>query len=38
MTAHCPDCGEELQDEAFEFWCPRCEAAVTYARVASEGA
>jgi len=36
--AHCPDCGEELQDEAFEFWCPSCEAAVPYTRVASEGA
>jgi hypothetical protein len=38
MCAHCPDCGEEMQDEAFEFWCPRCEAAVSYARAASEGA
>ena len=37
MTAYCPDCGTELQDEAFEFWCPTCEAAVSYARVA-EGA
>ena len=35
--AHCPDCGAELQDEAFEFWCPDCEAAVSYAR-AAEGA
>jgi hypothetical protein len=38
MCAHCPDCGEEMQDEAFEFWCPRCEAAVSYARAAAEGA
>lgn len=38
MCAHCPDCGAELQDEAFEFWCPACEAAVSYARVAAEGA
>jgi len=38
VTAYCPDCETELQDECFEFWCPHCQAAVSYTRVAAEGA
>ena len=38
MTAYCPDCEGELQDEAFGYWCLACEAAVTNDRVAAEGA
>ena len=37
MIAYCPDCEDELQDEGFTFFCPTCQAAVSYARVAAEG-
>jgi hypothetical protein len=29
------DCGSELIDEGFSFWCPRCQAAVSPAEVIS---
>ena len=33
MIPACPDCGSDLIDEAFEFWCPSCQQAVSFARV-----
>ena len=37
MCAHCPDCGEELQPDGLNYWCPDCEASVTGDRVRAEG-
>ena len=33
MIVSCPDCGTDLVDEAFSFWCPSCRASVSFARV-----
>ena len=32
----CPDCAADLADEANAFWCPRCEAIVSYAKAAQD--
>ena len=37
MIAYCPVCEQELQDEGDQFFCLRCQAAVSYAAVAAEG-
>ena len=28
---HCPDCGTVLTDEAFAYWCRRCQRTVSFA-------
>jgi predicted RNA-binding Zn-ribbon protein involved in translation (DUF1610 family) len=28
----CPDCGADLIDEAFSFWCPSCQQSVSFAQ------
>ncbi len=34
LIASCPDCGTDLVDEAFAFWCPACRQSVSFAQVA----
>lgn len=36
--AACPDCGTDLVDEAFDFWCPSCQQAVSFNRAIDTGA
>jgi hypothetical protein len=33
----CPDCGDDLQDEAFAAWCPSCQMSVSFASVIASG-
>ncbi len=37
MIASCPDCGDDLIDEAFTWWCCRCQRAVPYSEVIVQG-
>jgi exosome complex RNA-binding protein Csl4 len=32
VIASCPDCGADLIDEGFSFWCPACQQSVTFAK------
>lgn len=34
LIASCPECCTDLIDEAYEFWCPACQRAVSFAEVA----
>ena len=34
MIASCPDCGADLIDEGFSFWCKREQKSVSFARAA----
>jgi len=31
----CPDCYSDLADEAFAYWCPGCQRAVSFAEAIS---
>ena len=37
MIASCPDCGADLIDEGFEFWCPSEQKAVSFAQAIAAG-
>jgi hypothetical protein len=32
-VACCPECGSDLDDEGFGFWCPACQCAWPFAYV-----
>ena len=34
----CPDCGTDLIDEAFSFWCPSCQQSVSFAQAIGDDA
>ena len=33
----CPDCGADLDDEGFEFWCPACQQSYPFNAVILPG-
>lgn len=37
MIAACPDCGNDMQDCGFEFWCSSCQQAVSFAKAIAVG-
>ena len=32
-VAVCPDCGNDLDDEGFGFWCPACQCSWPFSHV-----
>lgn len=32
MILACPECGQDLVDDGYDFWCPGCKITVSFAQ------